>query len=217
MSPFQHGEVFVTNDGAETDLDIGHYERFLDTDMSRFSSFTSGKLYEEIIMKERRGDYLGGTVQIVPHLTGLVKEKINAGFTSSLADVSIIEIGGTVGDMENEYLLETARQLQHELGHDNVIFIHVALLPYLMASKELKTKPIQHSVRTLMSYGISPDFLVVRADTDIPTDMIDKIASASGIKRDNVVSAPTLDSIYRVPLAFHKENVGQKILSSLRL
>lgn len=217
MSPFQHGEVFVTNDGAETDLDIGHYERFLDTDMNKFSSFTSGKLYEEIIMKERRGDYLGGTVQIVPHLTGLVKEKINAGFTSSGADVSIIEIGGTVGDMENEYLLETARQLQHELGHDNVIFIHVALLPYLMASKELKTKPIQHSVRTLMSYGISPDYLVVRADTDIPADMITKIASASGIKEDNVVSAPTLDSIYRVPLAFHKENVWQKILSSLRL
>lgn len=217
MSPFQHGEVFVTNDGAETDLDIGHYERFLDTDMNRFSSFTSGKLYEEIIMKERRGDYLGGTVQIVPHLTGLVKEKINAGFASSGADVSIIEIGWTVGDMENEYLLETARQLQHELGHDNVIFIHVALLPYLMASKELKTKPIQHSVRTLMSYGISPDFLVVRADTDIPADMITKIASASGIKEENVVSAPTLDSIYRVPLAFHKENVWQKILSSLRL
>ncbi len=217
MSPFQHGEVFVTNDGAETDLDIGHYERFLDTDMSRLSSFTSGKLYEEIIMKERRGDYLGGTVQIVPHLTGLVKEKIHEGFTSSGADVSIIEIGGTVGDMENEYLLETARQLQHELGHDNVIFIHVALLPYLMASKELKTKPIQHSVRTLMSYGISPDYLVVRADTDIPADMIDKIASASGIKRDNVVSAPTLDSIYRVPLAFHSESVGQKILSSLKL
>lgn len=119
--------------------------------------------------------------------------------------------------MENEYLLETARQLQHELGHDNVIFIHVALLPYLMASKELKTKPIQHSVRTLMSYGISPDYLVVRADTAIPADMIDKIASASGIKRDNVVSAPTLDSIYRVPLAFHSESVGQKILSSLKL
>ena len=118
--------------------------------------------------------------------------------------------------MENEYLLETARQLQHELGHDNVIFIHVALLPYLMASKELKTKPIQHSVRTLMSYGISPDFLVVRADTEIPTDMIEKIASASGIKKDNVISAPTLDSIYRVPLAFHEANVGEKILSSLR-
>lgn len=131
MSPFQHGEVFVTNDGAETDLDIGHYERFLDTDMNRFSSFTSGKLYEEIIQKERRGDYLGGTVQIVPHLTDLVKEKIKTGYETSGADISIIEIGGTVGDMENEYLLESARQLQHELGSENVLFCHVVLLPFL--------------------------------------------------------------------------------------
>ena len=131
MSPFQHGEVFVTEDGAETDLDIGHYERFLDTDMNKFSSFTSGKLYEEIITKERRGDYLGGTVQIVPHLTDLVKEKIRKGYELANADISIIEIGGTVGDMENEYLLESARQLQHELGNENVIFVHVALLPFL--------------------------------------------------------------------------------------
>jgi CTP synthase len=131
MNPTQHGEVFVTADGAETDLDIGHYERFLDTDMNKFSSFTSGRLYEEIIAKERKGDYLGGTVQIVPHLTDLVKEKIRKGYETSGADVSIIEIGGTVGDMENEYLLETARQLQHDLGHENVSFVHVALLPYL--------------------------------------------------------------------------------------
>lgn len=131
MSPFQHGEVFVTNDGAETDLDIGHYERFLDTDMNRFSSFTSGKLYEEIIQKERRGDYLGGTVQIVPHLTDLVKEKIRMGYETSGADISIIEIGGTIGDMENEYLLESARQLRHELGSENVLFCHVVLLPFL--------------------------------------------------------------------------------------
>jgi CTP synthase len=217
MSPYQHGEVYVTNDGTETDLDIGHYERFLDTDMNKFSSFTSGKLYEEIIMKERRGDYLGGTVQIVPHLTDLVKEKIHMGAESSSADISIIEIGGTVGDMENEYILESARQLQHDLGHDNVIFVHVALLPYLMASKELKTKPIQHSVRTLMSYGISPDFLVVRADTDIPEDMIDKIARSNGIKADHIISAPTLDSIYRVPLAFNKDALGQKIANELHL
>ena len=178
MSPFQHGEVFVTNDGAETDLDIGHYERFLDTDLNKFSSFTSGKLYEEIILKERRGDYLGGTVQIVPHLTNLVKEKIQLGFESASADISIIEIGGTVGDMENEYILESARQLRNELGEENVRFVHVALLPYLLASKELKSKPIQHSIRTLMSYGINPDFLIVRADTDIPEDMMNKIASA---------------------------------------
>jgi CTP synthase len=217
MSPFQHGEVFVTNDWAETDLDIGHYERFLDTDMNKFSSFTSGKLYEEIIEKERRWDYLGGTVQIVPHLTNLVKEKIQKWYETANADISIVEIWGTVGDMENEYILETARQLRHELGEENVRFVHVALLPYLMASKELKSKPIQHSVRTLMSYGINPDFLIVRADTDIPNDMMDKISSMSWIVRSHVISAPTLDSIYRVPLAFNKEWLGTKILSSLAL
>ncbi len=217
MSPFQHGEVFVTNDGAETDLDIGHYERFLDTDLNKFSSFTSGKLYEEIIVKERRGDYLGGTVQIVPHLTELVKEKIQLGHDSTHADISIVEIGGTVGDMENEYILESARQLRHELGEENVRFVHVALLPYLMASKELKSKPIQHSVRTLMSYGINPDFLIVRADTEIPEDMLSKIAGSSGFTRDQVISAPTLDSIYRVPLAFNKDNFGEKIMVSLGL
>lgn len=217
MNPTQHGEVFVTADGAETDLDIGHYERFLDTDMNKYSSFTTGRLYEEIILKERRGDFLGGTVQIVPHLTDLVKEKIRVGFESSGADVSIVEIGGTVGDMENEYLLETARQLRHELGETNVRFVHVALLPYLMASKELKSKPIQHSVRTLMSYGINPDFLIVRADTDIPEDMMSKIASASGIPRSATISAPTLDSIYRVPLAFNEEHFGEKILLKLDL
>lgn len=217
MSPFQHGEVYVTDDGTETDLDIGHYERFLDTNMNRFSSFTSGKLYEEIIQKERRWDYLGGTVQIVPHLTDLVKEKIREWSASAQADISIIEIGGTVGDMENEYILESARQLQHDLGHENVIFVHVALLPYLLASKELKTKPIQHSVRTLMSYGINPDFLIVRADTDIPEDMLKKIARSTGLKEDHVISAPTLDSIYRVPLAFNKDAFGQKIANEFKL
>lgn len=217
MSPFQHGEVFVTNDGAETDLDIGHYERFLDTDLNKFSSFTSGKLYEEIIAKERRGDYLGGTVQIVPHLTDLVKEKIKTGFESTGADISIIEIGGTVGDMENEYILESARQLQHDLGRENVIFVHVALLPYLGASKELKTKPIQHSVRTLMSYGLSPDFLIIRADTEIPDDVTKKIAVSTGLPVNHVIPAPTLDSIYQVPLSFHSYGFGEKILSAFRL
>ncbi len=217
MSPFQHGEVYVTDDGAETDLDLGHYERFLDTNLSRLSSFTSGKLYEEMIMKERRGDYLGGTVQIVPHLTDLVKEKIMQGYETSGADISIIEIGGTIGDMENEYILETARQLQHDLGPQDVIFVHVALLPFLLASKELKSKPIQHSIRTLMSYGVNPDFLVVRADTDIPDDMMQKIARASGIREENVISSPTLDSIYRVPLTYDRMGVGQKMAKSLGL
>lgn len=174
--------------------------------MNRFSSFTSGKLYEEIITKERRGDYLGGTVQIVPHLTDLVKEKIRSGFELADADISIVEIGGTVGDMENEYILESARQLQHDLGKENVIFVHVALLPYLAASKELKTKPIQHSVRTLMSYGINPDFLIIRADAPIPEDVIGKIAHSTGISSTHVIPAPTLDSIYRVPLSFHAEH-----------
>ncbi len=217
MSPFQHGEVFVTEDGAETDLDIGHYERFLDADMNRLSSFTSGKLYEEIILKERRGDYLGGTVQIVPHLTDLVKEKIKTGFELAHADISIVEIGGTVGDMENEYILESARQLQHDLGKENVIFIHVALLPYLSASKELKPKPIQHSVRTLMSYGINPDFLIIRADAPIPEDVIGKIAHSTGLSSTHVIPAPTLDSIYRVPLSFHEEHFWEKIFADLGL
>ncbi len=212
MSPFQHGEVFVTDDGAETDLDIGHYERFLDTKMNKLSSFTTGKLYEEIIQKERRGDFLGGTVQIVPHLTDLVKSKIKKGFEMTNSDISIIEIGGTVGDMENEYLLETARQMRHDLGAENICFVHVALLPFLQASKELKSKPIQHSIRTLMGYGISPDFLVVRADADIPEAMMTKISRSCGVKWEHTLSAPTLDSIYRVPLAFHKDMVGEKIL-----
>ena len=217
MNPTQHGEVFVTADGAETDLDIGHYERFLDTDMNRFSSFTSGKLYEELIARERRGDFLGGTVQIVPHLTDLVQEKIRAGYETANADISIIEIGGTVGDMENEYLLESARQLQHRLGRDNVIFVHVVLLPYLGASKEFKSKPIQHSVRTLMGYGISPDFLVVRSDEVVPEDMLAKIAATSGLQRDDIIAAPTLDSIYKVPLSFATQSVSTKILQKLLL
>lgn len=215
MNPIQHGEVFVTEDWAETDLDLGHYERFLDTNLSRLSSFTSGKLYEEMIMKERRWDYLGGTVQIVPHLTDLVKEKIYTGFNSSWADVSIIEIGWTIGDMENEYILETARQVQHDLDPQDVIFVHVALLPYLMASKELKSKPIQHSIRTLMWYGINPDFLIVRADSSIPDDMMGKIARAAWLRDGHVISSPTLDSIYRVPLTYDDMGVGQKIVRSL--
>lgn len=217
MNPTQHGEVFVTADGAETDLDIGHYERFLDTDMNRFSSFTSGKLYEELIACERRGDFLGGTVQIVPHLTDLVQEKIKAGYETAGADISIIEIGGTVGDMENEYLLESARQLQHRLGRENVIFVHVVLLPFLGASKEFKSKPIQHSVRTLMGYGISPDFLVVRSDEVVPEEMLAKIASTSGLGRNDIIAAPTLDSIYKVPTSFAIQGVSTKILSKLQL
>ena len=217
MSPLQHGEVFVTEDGAETDLDIGHYERFLDTNMNRYSSYTTGKLYEEIISKERRGDYLGATVQIVPHLTDLVQEKIETGCQVAGADISIIEIGGTVGDMENEYLIESIRQLQHRLGKENVVGVHVALLPYLQASKELKTKPIQHSVRTLMSYGLSPDFLIARADVIMPNESLEKLSLGTGIPRSHIIPATTLDSIYRVPISFHDQDLGIKLCEALKL
>ncbi|MDD2515812.1 MAG: CTP synthase [Candidatus Gracilibacteria bacterium] len=215
MSPFQHGEVFVTEDGAETDLDLGHYERFIDTNLNKLSSFTSGRIFEEVILKERRGDYLGKTVQITPHVTGLVIEKIKEGYKSSGADISIIEVGGTVGDMENEYILEAVRQLQRELGRENMIFVHVTLLPYIAASKEVKTKPTQHAVRTLMSYGITPDFLVLRADSQIPKELCDKVASFCYISKDCVIPAPTAKTIYEVPLTFQKHNIGELILSKL--
>lgn len=217
MNPTQHGEVFVTDDGTETDLDLGHYERFLDVNLNQFSSFTTGKLYEEIITRERSGDYLGGTVQIVPHLTDLVKEKIDRAASSSDAEILIVEIGGTVGDMENEYFLEAARQLQSERWKENVMFIHVALLPFLKASKELKTKPIQHSVRTLMSYGISPDFVIVRADEHIPENILEKIAHSVGLSRQAIIASETLASIYQVPLEYHKQSFWGKILSHFGL
>lgn len=207
MNPIQHGEVFVTDDGAETDLDLGHYERFLDTNLSRFSSFTTGKLYAEIIERERRGDYLGATVQIIPHLTDLITEKITQAFESSEVDILIVEIGGTVGDMENEHFLEAARRLQHAYGRDNILFLHTALLPFLASSKELKTKPIQHSVALLRSYGISPDFLVVRADAEIPDEITHKLAISTGIDVKNIFKASTLDSIYKVPLYFYAQNI----------
>jgi CTP synthase len=217
MSPFQHGEVFVTEDGAETDLDIGHYERFIDSELNKLSSFTSGRLFEEVISKERRGDYLGKTVQIVPHLTDLVKAKIREGYESSGADVSIIEIGGTVGDMENEYFIESARQLGRELGRENSIFIHVTLLPYLGASKELKTKPTQHAVRTLMSYGITPDFVVLRSDAEIPEDIMAKTAYFCSLDRGSVIAAPSLPSIYQVPVEFERQGVRESVLDRLGL
>lgn len=215
MNPTQHGEVFVTDDGTETDLDLWHYERFLNVNLTKFSSFTTGKLYEEILFRERRWDYLGATVQIVPHLTDLIEEKIFLAWKDS--DILIVEIGWTVGDMENEHFLETARRLRHKLGEKNVQFAHVALLPFLQASKEFKTKPIQHSITALRRYGISPDFLIVRADSEISWDIIKKLAISSGINEEHIISAPTLDSIYKVPLAFHKENFWQKILKNFNL
>lgn len=176
MRPYEHGEVFVTRDGAETDLDLGHYERFTGRAMTRESSYTSGRLYAELIDRERAGEYLGATVQIVPHLTDLVKQKIKESAAKFGADISIIEIGGTVGDMENAYFLEAARQLRWELGSHEVFFVHLTLLPYMHASGELKTKPTQHSVRELMSYGIMPDMLFIRCEHDLPEDTRYKVA-----------------------------------------
>jgi len=217
MSPFQHWEVFVTEDWAETDLDLWHYERFIDTNLNKLSSFTSWKLYDEILKKERAWDYLWKTVQIIPHLTDLVKSKIIDWFTQSKADISIVEIGWTVWDMENEYYLESVRQLQTEYWKENVIFIHLTLLPYIIASKELKTKPTQHSVRQLMSYWIIPDFIVLRADSDIPKEVCDKVASFCNIDKNYVIPAPTVKSIYEVPINFQEFNIWNLILNKFKL
>ncbi|NDK08672.1 CTP synthase [Candidatus Gracilibacteria bacterium] len=217
MSPFQHGEVFVTEDGAETDLDLGHYERFIDKDLNCFASFTSGRFFEEILKREREGYYLGKTVQIIPHLTNLVKEKVKEAYSSNNAEILIVEIGGTVGDLENGYLLESARELRNELGKDNVLFVHVTLLPYLEVSKELKTKPTQHSVRELMSFGIIPDFLVLRADKHIDEELVEKIAHMCSIEKNKVIPSQSLKSIYEVPLKYQERNIGELILKDFGL
>lgn len=217
MSPFQHWEVFVTEDWTETDLDLGHYERFIDTNLNKYSSFTSWKLYEEVLKKERLGDYLWKTVQIIPHLTDLVKSKIITWYEESNADVSIVEIWWTVWDMENEYFLESVRQLQTEYWKENVIFVHLTLLPYIVASKELKTKPTQHSVRELMSYWIIPDFIILRADQEISDDICLKVASFCDVQKEFVIPATTAKSIYEVPLIFQSFNIWDLILKKLKI
>jgi CTP synthase len=202
MNPFRHGEVFVTDDGAETDLDLGHYERFLNISLNRFSSVSSGQIYTDILAKERRGEYLGRDVQIIPHVTDGIKSRIiNAGLQSQ-ADVVTVEIGGTVGDIEAEPFLEALRQLAEELGDENVFFVHVVLVPYLKASKELKTKPAQASVRELRRSGLRPDMIIARADYDLPPSILEKIAFFSSLDPQAVIPAVTAASIYDVPLEF---------------
>lgn len=217
MSPFQHGEVFVTNDGAETDLDLGHYERFIDVPVSKLSTVTTGKIYLEVLEKERRGDFLGGTIQIVPHITNAIKDKIRTAAKENKADVMLVEIGGTVGDIEGLPYLEAIRQLRHELGKNNTLFVHLTLLPYLAGSGELKTKPTQASVRELRSIGIQPDFILLRADNKITKDITKKIALFCDVEENCVIPAPTLDSIYKVPLSFQKYNLAQLIAEKLKL
>jgi len=196
---------------------MGHYERFKDTDLNKYSSWTTGKIFEEILSKERNGDYLWETVQIIPHVTNAVKQKIREWFEIAGADISIVEIGGTVGDIENEYILESVRQLRQELGPNNVFFVHLTYVPYLAASKELKTKPTQMSIKDLRMKGLYPDLLVVRADAVIEEPLLNKISYLCGVSLGRVVPAPTVDTIYQIPLDYHARKVWHTILDQLGL
>ncbi len=216
MNPFQHGEVFVTNDGAETDLDIGHYERFLDVDLSQIANVTTGQIYSTVIAKERRGDYLGDTVQVIPHITNEIKERIQA-MAGPAVDVVITEIGGTVGDIESLPFLEAARQVRHDVGRDNCFFLHVSLVPYIGPSGELKTKPTQHSVAALRSIGIQPDAVVCRADRPIPANVKRKISLMCDVDEEAVVAAVDAPSIYDIPKVLHGEGLDAYVVRRLNL
>lgn len=217
MSPYQHGEVFVTDDGAETDLDLGHYERFIDVPLSKNSNVTAGKIYWSVITKERRGDFLGGTVQVIPHITNEIKERIYRVANETNPDVVITEIGGTVGDMESLPFLEAIRQVRGDMGKENVCYIHVTLLPYLSASGEVKTKPSQHSVKELRGIGIQPNILVCRADGEISDDLKEKLALLCDIDKEAIISATTASTIYEVPLQIQKEEMDDIVLNCLGL
>jgi CTP synthase len=215
MSPFQHGEVFVTDDGAETDLDLGHYERFTHSRLSRDNNWTTGRIYENIIAKERRGDYLGKTVQVIPHVTNEIKSAMKK--VSQDVDLVIVEIGGTVGDIESLPFIEAIRQMRQELGRENTLFVHVTLVPYIAAAGELKTKPTQHSVKELLSIGIQPDILLCRTDRYLSHDIKSKIALFCNVEEEAVITAKDVDSIYEVPLVFAHEKVDQLALRYLRI
>ncbi len=215
MSPFQHGEVFVTDDGAETDLDLGHYERFTHSPLSQANNLTSGRIYERIIARERRGDYLGKTVQVIPHVTDEIKA--NARKVADGADVVIVEIGGTVGDIESLPFLEAIRQLRHELGRHNAIFVHLTLVPWIAAAQELKTKPTQHSVKEIRAIGIQPDVLICRSERPLGDDLKAKIALFCDVDEEAVIAAPDVASVYEIPLVFAGQELDTKILSMLNL
>ncbi len=221
MNPFQHGEVFVTNDGAETDLDIGHYERFLDTDLSQIANVTTGQVYSSVIAKERRGDYLGDTVQVIPHITNEIKDRIRAMGVAAEGerhiDVVITEIGGTVGDIESLPFLEAARQVRHDIGRDNCFFLHVSLVPCIGPSGELKTKPTQHSVAALRSIGIQPDAIVCRSDRDLPQSIKRKISLMCDVDEEAVVTAADAPSIYDIPKVLHREGLDAYVVRRLDL
>ncbi len=217
MSPFQHGEVFVTEDGLETDLDLGHYERFIDENLNRESNVTQGSIYLSLLNKERRGDFLGGTVQVIPHVTNAIKERIRRLADQTQADVVITEIGGTVGDIESQPFLEAARQFRKERGYENVAFVHCTLVPYIAAAHELKTKPTQHSVKELQSLGIQPDFLVLRSDHKIPDEMRAKIAMFCDVHTDEVFNCEDAPSIYDIPQYLYGQKFDEKVCERLGL
>jgi CTP synthase len=215
MSPFQHGEVFVTNDGAETDLDLGHYERFVRTTMTRDNNFTTGQIYESVIRKERRGDYLGATVQVIPHITDEIKHSIHKG--AGDADIAMVEIGGTVGDIESLPFLEAIRQMGVELGRERALFMHLTLVPYIAASGEIKTKPTQHSVKELRSIGIQPDILLCRADRPLPPAERRKVALFTNVEERAVISAVDVDSIYKIPLLLHEQQLDDIVVEKMHI
>ncbi|MFD6389153.1 CTP synthase [Nocardia sp. NPDC055029] len=221
MNPFQHGEVFVTEDGAETDLDVGHYERFLDRDLSKDANVTTGQIYSTVIAKERRGEYLGDTVQVIPHITDEIKNRIMAmqgpDLEGQVPDVVITEIGGTVGDIESQPFLEAARQIRHDVGRDNVFFLHVSLVPYLAPSGELKTKPTQHSVAALRNIGIQPDALILRCDREVPQGLKNKIALMCDVDVEACISTPDAPSIYDIPKVLHSEGLDAYVVRKLGL
>jgi len=215
MSPFQHGEVYVTDDGAETDLDLGHYERYTNVTTGQKNNYTSGRIYYNVITKERRGDYLGGTVQVVPHITDEIKRAITD--LADDEDVVIVEIGGTIGDIESLPFLEAIRQLRYSLGRENVLYIHLTLVPFIKAAGELKTKPTQHSVKELLSIGIQPNILVCRSDRPIPSDMKRKIALFCNVDENAVITAQDVETIYELPLSFHEEKIDERIIEGLNI
>lgn len=217
MSPFQHGEVFVTDDGAETDLDLGHYERFIGESLSQLSNVTTGSIYDEIIKKERKGEFLGKTIQIIPHITNAIKQRIITAGKKHKADIVMVEIGGTVGDIEGLPYLEAIRQMRYDTGSENTLYVHVTLVPYLQASKELKTKPTQASVRELRNIGIQPDFLIPRSDFPMKKELLEKIALFCDVKPEEVIPAVTCESIYQVPLNLEKYKIAEQILKKLNI
>ena len=217
MNPIQHGEVFVTDDGAETDLDLGHYERFIDESLTKNSNVTTGKIYWSVLQKERRGDFGGGTVQVIPHITNEIKSRFHRDFTSDETSIAIIEVGGTVGDIESQPFLESIRQFQHDVGHENAILIHVTLIPYLRASGERKTKPTQASVKELQGMGIQPDVIVCRSELPLDNGIKDKIALFCNVPSDHVLQNLDVEYLYEAPLAMEKEHLAQVVCDCLKL